>query len=105
QRHVERVAGRDRLYARRPRRPPEQRYRGSSPQHQGSAVGAQAARERGIAEAESMSEDQEDPKAGLRRLRERIDSIDAQIQALIADRARCAQEIGTIKGLGKTAEF
>jgi chorismate mutase / prephenate dehydratase len=44
-------------------------------------------------------------QAELKRLRERIDEIDARIQALISDRARCAQEIGVVKGLGKTAEF
>ncbi len=41
----------------------------------------------------------------LESLRERIDAIDAEIQALIAERARRAQEIGTIKGLSSTAEF
>ncbi len=41
----------------------------------------------------------------LESLRERIDAIDAEIQALIADRARCAQQIGTVKGLSSTAEF
>ena len=46
-----------------------------------------------------------DEQAALRELRERIDRIDAEIQVLIADRARCAQEIGAVKGLGKTAEF
>jgi len=52
-----------------------------------------------------MTHQQEDPKAALKRLRERIDAIDAQIQELISERARCAQEIGAVKGLGKTAEF
>src|SRR5690606_14180830 len=52
-----------------------------------------------------MSDEQEDPKAALQRLRARIDAIDAEIQALISERARCAQEIGTVKGLSKTAEF
>src|SRR5690606_27824012 len=51
-----------------------------------------------------MTDQQEDPTAALKRLRERIDAIDAQIQTLISERARCAQEIGTVKGLGKTAE-
>src|SRR5690606_32970126 len=52
-----------------------------------------------------MTDQQEDAQAALNRLRERIDSIDAQIQALISDRARCAQEIGVVKGLGTAAEF
>ena len=37
--------------------------------------------------------------------RKEIDEIDAQIQALIAQRARCAREIGAAKGLTTTAEF
>ncbi len=52
-----------------------------------------------------MTDQRQDAKAALDRLRERIDSIDAQIQALISDRARCAQEIGVVKGLGTAAEF
>lgn len=47
----------------------------------------------------------DDERPSLQQLRERIDRIDAELQALIADRARCAQEIGAIKGLSKTSEF
>jgi chorismate mutase/prephenate dehydratase len=45
------------------------------------------------------------PSASLQELRGKIDAIDAQIQDLIADRARCAKEIGVVKGLTSTAEF
>ena len=41
----------------------------------------------------------------LDALREEIDSVDEQIQALISKRARLAQEIGAAKGLTETAEF
>lgn len=41
----------------------------------------------------------------LEASRKEIDEIDAQIQALIAQRARCAREIGAAKGLTSTAEF
>ena len=41
----------------------------------------------------------------LEQLRERIDGLDAQIQELIAERARCAKEVGVVKGLTSTAEF
>lgn len=41
----------------------------------------------------------------LDELREKIDGIDRQIQALISDRARCAREIGEIKGLTQKADF
>jgi len=37
---------------------------------------------------------------GIRRLRTRIDELDAQILALINERARCAGEIGHLKGEG-----
>lgn len=43
--------------------------------------------------------------AELDRLRARIDALDAEIQALIAERARCAQQVGALKGLSKTADF
>ena len=46
-----------------------------------------------------------DDAAALERLRQRIDVIDAEIQTLIADRARCAQEIGAAKGLIETVDF
>ena len=41
----------------------------------------------------------------LAQLREKIDALDAQIQELIAERARCAKEVGVVKGLTSTAEF
>jgi len=44
-------------------------------------------------------------EASLDRLREQIDKIDADIQGLIAERARRAREVGEIKGSTKTAEF
>jgi chorismate mutase/prephenate dehydratase len=43
--------------------------------------------------------------SSLEGLRGRIDEIDAAIQALISERARCAQRIGTLKGLKSTAEY
>ncbi len=46
-----------------------------------------------------------DDAAALEQLRQRIDAIDADIQALIADRARCAQQIGAAKGLVETVDF
>jgi chorismate mutase / prephenate dehydratase len=47
----------------------------------------------------------EQPTASLQELRGQIDEIDSKIQTLIADRARCAKEIGVVKGLTSTAEF
>ena len=41
----------------------------------------------------------------LEQLRDQIDQIDRQIQALISDRARCARTVGEIKGLTSKAEF
>jgi len=41
----------------------------------------------------------------LEQLRARIDGIDRQIQSLISDRARCAKEVGDLKGLTEKAEF
>jgi chorismate mutase/prephenate dehydratase len=41
----------------------------------------------------------------LEELRRTIDEIDENLQALIAARARCAKEIGVVKGLTSTAEF
>lgn len=38
-------------------------------------------------------------------LRDRIDRLDAEIQARIAERARCARQVGEIKGLAGPAEF
>jgi chorismate mutase/prephenate dehydratase len=49
------------------------------------------------------------PKAAgpqtLARLRDQIDAIDRQIQALISERALCAQQVGDLKGLTEKAEF
>ena len=50
-------------------------------------------------------EPQPDGEAALQRLRGTIDEIDANIQQLIAARARCAKEIGVLKGLTSTADF
>ena len=41
----------------------------------------------------------------LLALRGKIDTVDSQIQKLIAERARYAKEIGVVKGITKTAEF
>lgn len=43
--------------------------------------------------------------AALDELRKQIDKIDADIQNLISDRARCARRIGEIKGLTDKADF
>ena len=43
--------------------------------------------------------------SSLLELRDTIDEIDANIQQLIAARARCAKQIGVLKGLTSTAEF
>jgi chorismate mutase/prephenate dehydratase len=48
---------------------------------------------------------QPDGDAALQRLRATIDEIDANIQQLIAARARCAKEVGVLKGLTSTADF
>jgi chorismate mutase/prephenate dehydratase len=45
------------------------------------------------------------PGPSLAELRGKIDDIDTRIQQLIADRARCAKEIGVLKGLTSTADF
>lgn len=41
----------------------------------------------------------------LEELRAQIDEIDSQIQALIAERAQRARQVGEVKGLSDTAEF
>ncbi|HEY8520989.1 MAG TPA: prephenate dehydratase [Gammaproteobacteria bacterium] len=46
-----------------------------------------------------------DHEAALAELRNEIDRIDAEIQRLISERARCAQRVGELKGLSKTADF
>jgi chorismate mutase/prephenate dehydratase len=44
-------------------------------------------------------------KPSLEDLRRQIDDIDRQIQALISERARCAQRVGELKGSTEKAEF
>ena len=44
-------------------------------------------------------------RRSLSDLRGTIDDIDANMQQLIAERARCAKEIGVSKGLTSTADF
>lgn len=44
-----------------------------------------------------------DPKTPLNEMRERIDSIDRQIQQLISERANRAQEVAKVKGAGLSA--
>ena len=44
-----------------------------------------------------------DPKTPLSEMRERIDSIDRQIQQLISERANRAQEVAKVKGEGLSA--
>ncbi len=41
----------------------------------------------------------------LEELRGKIDSVDAQIQELISERARLAQQVGAVKGFSSTADF
>lgn len=45
-----------------------------------------------------MSTNNDEPAKNLTQVREEIDSIDRQIQALIAERARWAQQVGKAKG-------
>lgn len=52
-----------------------------------------------------MTDRRDDENAALERLRRRIDDIDAQLQELISERARRAQEIGAVKGLGAAADY
>lgn len=52
-----------------------------------------------------MTDRRDDENAALERLRRRIDDIDAKLQELISERARCAQEIGSVKGLADAAEY
>jgi chorismate mutase/prephenate dehydratase len=46
-----------------------------------------------------------DSTRAIADLRAKIDALDAEIQTLIAERARVAKEIGVVKGLTSTAEF
>jgi len=46
-----------------------------------------------------------DNVAALKKLRDQIDTIDVEIQSLIAARARCAKEIGVTKGLSQSSEL
>lgn len=41
----------------------------------------------------------------LEQLRGEIDRLDAELQKLISERARCAQQVGELKGLSSTVEF
>jgi chorismate mutase/prephenate dehydratase len=41
----------------------------------------------------------------LEQLRQQIDDIDRQIQSLISERARCAKQVGEVKGLTEKADF
>jgi chorismate mutase/prephenate dehydratase len=41
----------------------------------------------------------------LEQLRAKIDSLDERIQELIAERARCAKDVGVVKGITATADF
>jgi chorismate mutase/prephenate dehydratase len=53
-----------------------------------------------------MSVEKESPaESDVDTLRRRIDTLDAQIQELIAERARLARDVGRAKGLTRTAEF
>ena len=53
-----------------------------------------------------MSTQRKQPgKPTLTQLRQQIDEIDRQIQALIAERARCAQRVGEVKGLSDKADY
>ena len=46
------------------------------------------------------------PKAPLEQIRERIDSVDSQLHALINERARLAQQVGVSKhAAGHTVDF
>ena len=53
-----------------------------------------------------MSQSSSSPdESSLDALREQIDTIDAELQALISERARCAQRVGEVKGITNTADF
>lgn len=52
-----------------------------------------------------MSDPTEGDPSALEQLRRQIDDIDVRLQALIAERALCAKEVGRIKGLAKSADF
>lgn len=52
-----------------------------------------------------MSTPKSDDASALESLREEIDTIDRQIQSLIAERARCARRVGEVKGLTEKADF
>ena len=43
--------------------------------------------------------------AAVQALRRRIDEIDVQVQSLISQRARCAQQIGAAKGLRTSVDY
>jgi chorismate mutase/prephenate dehydratase len=46
-----------------------------------------------------------DAATDLDQLRQRIDTIDEQLQALISERARLAQAVGRAKGATSPADF
>lgn len=52
-----------------------------------------------------MTDDTGSTEQRVRAIRERIDALDAQIQALISERARCAQEIGRLKHVAGENNF
>lgn len=59
-----------------------------------------AANKGGVAPRKTLDGD-----GAIRKLRDKIDSLDEQIQSLISERARRAKEIGVLKGLTTTADF
>ncbi len=52
-----------------------------------------------------MTESSDKPARSLDELRECIDALDTRIQALITERARCAQEVAVAKGDGRAIDF
>jgi chorismate mutase/prephenate dehydratase len=72
-----------------------------------AAAGAETAGRGSVAKptTRSAAARPNDSQAPLAQLRGKIDDLDTRIQALIAERARCAKEIGVVKGLTATADF
>ena len=52
-----------------------------------------------------MSKNKAPGLPSLEELRGKIDALDAQLQELISERARLAQQVGEVKGFSSTAEF
>lgn len=52
-----------------------------------------------------MGDQSNNDSAELHQVRQRIDQVDAQLQALIEERAKCAQQIATIKRAAGDAHF